>query len=687
MLIVGQTEAWVSGTLQALSGAVSPKNLEVEDLPAATVRDVLLSVAELRWLASDGEAVSALTNLRDPRMGHSGGSAIPGAGLRESLSLPAIADRLWVHWTDNKPSVQRLVVRLAEREAAFEHSFAISQLESGETAVLDALPTACPMRRDERSGRIRFQHDLAADWVRFQRLKEISDDTGQWALLAANPFWHGALRMLGQFLLRQRGGSRSAWDVAFEAAEQGREVAPLADDVLLDALFLDPNAETFLDERADVLFANNAARLLRLAKRFEYVASVPGADPDVLRGFRDLSLYFEAHFRTPIFGRWPAMARFLAKYRDRIAKLTSPTIASLCDRWLTTTPPVLPNGVVTSFRREFAELALAGAREMQLGLAKGIIYLGEREKPIYQAAFAGAPDLPTDVSEWALEMAQRRPYRADIVERVGAHRIEQAAEHRRRLETDADYRERYERKRSAPTSISSRTRLPPWPLGARCGIEHEFRDAVLRSAAFQALMRTNATVAGEVLLARIIEDEPKRRNSVPAAASITNSALSSIMRAIQPRHGRVHSYAFLHINPDAALSCLHRLINFSTERWVHAIRQRIGSDPETLSLRLTDGTVHPYAGDYRVFCWSQQNSASYAADTCALAALERWLCDLVDTGVDVAPWIEALLRATNSVAVLGVLVNVGKHRDELLKGPLRLLLGSQDMYEWGLASL
>jgi hypothetical protein len=41
-----------------------------------------------------------------------------------------------------------------------------------------------------------------------------------------------------------------------------------------------------------------------------------------------------------------------------------------------------------------------------------------------------------------------------------------------------------------------------------------------------------------------------------------------------------------------------------------------------------------------------------------------------------------LLRATNSVAVLGVLVNVGKYREELFKGPLRPLLGAQHMYEW-----
>jgi hypothetical protein len=137
-------------------------------------------------------------------MGYSGCRAIPGAGSADGLSLTAIADRLWIHWTDNKPSVQRLLLRLAEREANFEHSFALSELESGEAAVLDDRPIACPLPRDEASGRIQFQHDLAADWARFQRLKEIAGNTAQWARFAGNPFWHAALRMLGQLLLRQQ---------------------------------------------------------------------------------------------------------------------------------------------------------------------------------------------------------------------------------------------------------------------------------------------------------------------------------------------------------------------------------------------------------------------------------------------------------------------------------------------------
>jgi hypothetical protein len=683
VLIVGQTEAWVGGTLQELAGAASPKNFEVEELSDATVRGVLRSVAGLEWLATHSDAVSALTNLRTlawviQAAGRFQGEKQYGRG---ALSLTVIADRLWAHWTDNKASVQRLLVRLAEREAGFEHSFEVSQLESGDAAVLDDLPIACPLRRNEATGRLQFQHDLAADWARFQRLKEIAADTTQWARFAGNPIWHGALRMLGQLLLRQQVGSRSAWDIAFEMAEQNRDAAPLADDMLLDALFLDPNAEAFLDQRADMLFANGGARLLRLVKRFEHVASVPGATPDTQSRFRDLSLYIEAHFRTPIYGRWPAMARFLFKHRDTIAKMTSPAIASLCDRWLTSTPPVLRSGAIMPFRREFAELALAGAREMQLEHAKGIMYIGESETRIYQAAFAGAPDLPDDVSEWVLEMAQRRSYRADIVEQVRAFRTEQAAKHRQRLETDPEYRERHDRRMHSVMPSFSGRKLPPWPLGPKRRLQGRFREAVLRSAGFQALMRTKPDVAGEVLLACVIQDEPKEQYGSDRGVD-RELEIEFDNEGYPTAPWKSQFYAFLHINPDAALSCLHQLINFATDRWIHAALKPNRPAPATLSLRLLDGTVHEYAGNYWVFTWSHQNSNFIGQLHCALAALERWLCDLIDAGIDVAPQIDSLLRSTNSVAVLGVLVNVGKYRDELLKGPLRPLLGAHDLYEW-----
>jgi hypothetical protein len=678
VLIVAQTDAWISGTVHALAGAAVPTNFAVKALPEAVVKQVLGTTSGLEWLATHGDAVSALTNLRTLGWVIQAAARFQNSGDR--MSLTDIAERLWVHWTDNKARVQWLLVRLAEREAAFEHSFALSQLDGSEVSALDELPTACPLRKDD--GRVRFQHDLAADWARFQRLKEIKDKTGQWAVLAANPFWHGALRMLAQLLLRQKVGSRSAWDVAFEAAEKNRDAVPLADEVLLDALFLDPNAETFLSGRAEMLLENDGARLMRLVKRFEHVATAAGASAEMFNRFRDLSLYIEAQFRTPIYGRWPAMARFLANHRGRIAKLASPAIAGLCDRWLTSTPPVLGNGAPMPYRREFAEMALASAREMQLTHAKGIAVWGEGEMLLYQAAFAGALDLPSDVAQWALEMARRRPARADIVEQVNAYRIEQAKEHAERLERDPEYRTRHQRKMSLPPPIGfSSKRLPPWPLGPKGRIDRRFREAVLRSVRFQSLMRVDPAVAGEVLLACIIDDEPELEYGSPRDLE-QELSIEFDNDGYPTAPWKSPFYAFLQINAEAALGYLNQLVNFSTGRWVETVRRGDGSDPVTLSLRLHDGTPREYAGNYWVFTWSHQDSHFVGQLYSALAALERWLCDLIDAGKDISPQIDNLLRTSNSVAVLGVLVNVGKRQPELFKEPLRPLLAVQRIYGW-----
>jgi hypothetical protein len=56
-----------------------------------------------------GDAVSALTNLRTLAWVVQAAGRFHGQDGNGALSLTAIADRLWSHWTGNKPSVQRLL--------------------------------------------------------------------------------------------------------------------------------------------------------------------------------------------------------------------------------------------------------------------------------------------------------------------------------------------------------------------------------------------------------------------------------------------------------------------------------------------------------------------------------------------------------------------------------------------------
>lgn len=679
VLIIGQTEAWIDGGLQGLLGDAMLAPIELGSAPLEEVREALQSTPQLSWLALQDDAVAVLANLRALAWVIQAAAHFRQQGDSARLSLTAIADSLWKFWTGGQLTLQGLLIRLAEREASFEHSIALSELPAAETLALQERPSQLPLRITPRN-RVEFQHDLAAEWARFQRLKEISDDTERWAALAQNPLWTGALRMLGQFLLRARVDDRTEWDIAFGKLDAVPRKSGLAMDILLDALCLDPLAESLLTERADLLFANDGALLNRLLLRFHHIASVPTGQPQVLQADPSLSLHIEAQYRAPIVARWPAVVRFLAAYRDRVANLMSPVVAKLCDRWLTTVPIELAPGAPMPFRKELADIALSTARALQVAQGKRIIFADDSEKSIYTAALSGAPDIPDEVSEWALEMAQRRPWRTDVVAQIAQYHQQQAREHAERLRTDPSYRERRQRLASLPPSIRSTRELPPWPLGPQERIERHFRECCARSLALIRLMKIRPEVAAEVLLATIIEDSPEEE--IGGGHRFDDGVGLEFDQSSYPTaYWKSPFYPFLQVNPDTALGALIALVDFCSERWEHEM-QRHGADRLNIALTLQSGTLKEFVGNHSVFDWAQDNSTRAGQLHSALAALEKWLCVSIESGIDISPYIERLLGTSHSVALLGVLLNVGKFRPALLQGMLRPLLANRRLYVW-----
>lgn len=681
VITIGQTEMWSSGGLHQLAGASVIESIEVGPVPAGEVRAALRSRPYLAWLAGHDDALAALGNLRALAwvMQAEGAFQAQDAKL---FSLAAVADRLWEHWTAGEARFQNLLIRLADREANFERSFAIGELDIGDAQTFDACPPEVPLRRNARN-RIEFAHDLAADWTRFQRLKEIAHDVPRWSALAKNPLWHGALRMLGQYLLREPAGeAKTQWDDAFRVAEDAKDTAPLAADVLLDALCLDPLAEYFLTQRAHMLFAEHGARLNRLLARFHHIATVPVIPVAMLTSNPDLELHLEAKFRDPIYGRWPALVRFLAKHKERVAAMMSPVVARICETWLTRTPIELRAATPMPFRRELAEIALASAREMQVAQMTSTIF-GDRSEPaVYSAALVGAADLPDEVAAWALEMARRRDCRKDVTDRVTAYRKQEAEKHAERMRTDATYRERQKQKRGMSMTLSIPRKLPPWPLGGKGRLDRRFRECCAHTAVLSTLMRVQPQLAAEVLLAAIIEDSPEEDTSSQAMVD-DDLGLGFDSDSYPTAYWKSPFLAFLQIDADTALATLLQLVDFCTERWAHVPGKRgAAAPPPSVTVMVGDGQRRKFVGNVWVFDWPQNNSNRSGQLHCALAALEFWLCRQIDTGEDVAPIIQRLLAQSNSAGILGVLVNVGKHKQDLFKGVLRPLLASCLLYQW-----
>jgi hypothetical protein len=652
--------------------------VSIDSISEEQVKTALRTVEGLRWLATRDDAVAALRNMKTLAWVVQASSQFH-ADSTDLTSLPALVDRIWKFWTDRQFAYQGLLMRLGEREAEFARSFSLSELETTDQQLLDRKPSHLPIREVGRN-RIGFEHDLAADWARFQRLTEIADDIGRWAPLAGKPLWGGALRLLGQLLLRQTSDGGNAWQRALTVVEARGEL--LAADVLLDALCLDPQAGRFLDQHAELLFANHGQLLIRLLRRFVHIASVPSASEELVGLDRSLSLYLEAKFRTPIYGLWPPVAAFLRANLDRVANLVSPTVAEVCELWLTTTPLQL-NGRPTLFRRDLAEVALATARAVQVEHAKGTIFDGEGERHIFSAALLAARDLPDEVADWALQMTQRRRPSEELAKRIAAARRTAELQHaeRSRVDPQAQAHRGALARRAAhfPSIILRPRKLPQWPLGPFARVERDFRQVVLHSPALRALMEVRPHIAAEVLLASLIEESPTDEHS-------------ELMRLekVGLQHDEGNSYPtafwkspffqFFQAAPDTAVTSLIQLVNFATERWTHEWQRRDRNEPPSVVLALQDGTRRTYIGDPQVFDWTQANSNFIGQLHCALNAAERWLTAQIDAGSDIEPHLYRILAEGSSLALIGLLINVAKYRAALLAGPLLPLLGSEELY-------
>ncbi|URM26101.1 hypothetical protein LLY42_19355 [Pseudomonas frederiksbergensis] len=675
VVIVTQTQSWVEDEETILSGRKAHL-VEVEALNSDAVKLALLPSPILGWLAAHDDTIAALTNLRTLAWVIKAGAAL-GANASGLASHTAIADRLWKHWTKDRADVKALMMRLAQREASFERSFALTDLEPTDTTTFTQRPDELPLLLNERTNRIEFEHDLAADWARFQFLKQIWADTPQWAALAGNPLWTSALRMLGQFLLRQPAETGTAWDVAFGSAEAAKN--ELAADILLDALCLDPNAERFLTERVDLLLSNGAKHFTRLLLRFHHIATVPTGGGIGLS--TAVGLYMEAQYRSLVIGRWPPVLRFLIAQRERLAGLVSSALAKVIETWLTKTPHTLSSGNPMPFRLQVAEMALAMARTVQVEKGRGVMYL-TREPLLYTAPLAGAADLPTEVGSWALELAGRREVDADVKRRIAEVQRQNAKAHVERLKTDAEYKVRHEERKKMPRALGSfRERLPPWPLGPSDKVDMDFRTACIKENGILSLMRAQPELAAEVLLALIIEDPPEQEYG--SARFEIDLGLEYPQDAYPTAFWKSPFFPFFQLAPETALTSLIALVNFCTERWVaEFMKGRTGEAPG-VTLQFADGSEKTFPGWWQVFGWPQSNESMRNGNLfCALDALERWFTLRLDAGEEITADIERILREGNSAALVSVLLSIAKYRPSLLTGPLAALITFPNLFYW-----
>lgn len=649
--------------------------IDLAPLEPTEARDALLSEPRLSWMANDRDTLRALSNLKTLAWVIEGVAAFSQQGSEsEPVSPPFVIDRLWSHWTGSRRTLSALLIKLAEGDASFETPPVESQIDTSRLEQLDTAPATLPVRFDDRRQLV-FQHDLAADWARYQRLVELSDCPEQWGDLAGNPRWHEAFRLLTQRLLRQpTDDGFSKWDQVFAELENLDGDLSRVCDLLLDGLFLDPLAAQWLDQRARFLLEQNGRRLRRMLVRFHHVATRPSRLASAARD--DIKLHLEASLRVPVVAHWPAFVGFLEEHVDAVARLHTVDVARICKTWLGSVPVKTSEGHPFPLRKELAKLALSMARSLQRAQETEQIFICDAESAIYESAFAAVHDLPDEVAQWALEMARRRPLPSDIVAERDAKVSARKEREKQGLDNDPEYQERMNAIQHSSLGFLEPKKLPPWPDGPNDSIEPRFRNVLLQNAKLVPLMIASPAAAAELLLAGMIEDNPVEARDDDWMLDL-RLGLASDDSAYPPAYWKSPFYLFLKLNQSAAIDCLITIVNFCTDRW----REAVGATDKT-GVRIWNDEpqeVRIFAGNADVYDWTFKSTHQTTHLASALMALEQWLRDACDNGNDVDSAISELLAGSSSIAILGVLANVGKAHPKLFAGQLRPLLLNVDL--------
>ena len=659
--------------------------------PEAAVRELLHQMPNVPWATLHHDMRALLCNLKIldwvVRASQSG-DALTDAKVTGLISL---IDYLWGRWVEAEhDGIARggILKKLATIEAStLASGVPLTQLEHTEQQCLTALIASDLLRR--RNERIRFSHDLLGDWARLRVLIGEDPTTSSERLQrCAVARWHRAVRLYGRWLLSPSNGV-GRWLDALKRADDGSDEGTVVRDLILESVVVSENSHELLSLAWPVLVQEGGQILRRLLDRFLFVATIPDLRLPKLVQDESVAPQVEVAFRVPLWPYWKSLLRILDEHGDEISRLAPIEAAKICRMWLEKTPAELTPGTPFPWRVHAARVSLCVAREMQAQRAEGRSIHDRQDRIAYEAALLSAHDLPDEVSQFALEMANRRPLSPQIHDRAEVARQKAEEEARRR---DLEDPERARRIRGLCTpALRVGPLREPWADGPRKRVAEAFREAVLDTFALISLAAVRSNVATEVLLAVCIE-EPSHDDPFGGSGLMDDCGLVSWQNGYPALYFRGPFLQLLRTCPNEGIDFVLRLINFATVRWVKEEQKRIsrrGDEPWfddvedilCVAVQCTNG-VKNWWGDHRVFRWYLDWPVDCKLITCSLMALEKWLYEEIDAERDVQLPLQQLMDRSESVAFAGLLIDIGKRAPKYFQTCLRPLLDVSRFYFW-----
>ncbi len=532
--------------------------------------------------------------------------------------------------------------------------------------------------RRTQDGRIRFDHDLLADWSRVMHLRSLGSTVFDFMVAnAENPPWLRAIRLLSQHFL-ERSEDLEQWRRVLEscAATKEKQKEPLAQnlqvlDAWLEGIVYCTEARKVIDTLKPDLLADGGDLLKRLVRRLLHSGTIP--DPVVQQRMRQFDTSADAAagllYRLPVQILWSPLIDFLVANKDEATDFIPVELADVALMWarleeyLGLAWPDLADVVLFNGEKE---LRREVSGEYRPDRSRHLLGPNNSRVAIYTAALHAASQLPSRAAKLVLKAAGRAPWEeGDISNKV-------REEWRGEWRESSIFSEFY-------VELPDGTKIPKsWPYGPTRQVSTDFSHAWVYSNAAIALYRNCPDASCEATLGFLIDWPKQKIRSGSLSGGLEHYGFASeAVHMPLPFWTKGNFLMFLRQDWRPALQLIVRLTDFATDRyedwWPYETRV------EEVKFPTSKGTTC-WKGNDQIYAWHRQNMNTADIVTCALMALEKWFDERLGAERSISEAVELLYSQGHSVAFAGILVSIGKRHPRTFLDTLKPLLFARQFY-------
>tara|TARA_R110002073_G_scaffold154858_8_gene310097 strand:+ start:26815 stop:31980 length:5166 start_codon:yes stop_codon:yes gene_type:complete len=580
---------------------------------------------------------------------------IRAASERELESMSAVGESDLIHWIWEHriagtcgTNVSNLLLELA-RQQADQGELETSELSlSGYSDAIDKALKASLLTR--RRGKLRFTHDLYADWARMLWLRASGREQPQNLVKRSiEPRWHRAIRTFAVDLLEQN-ESVSEWQDHI-TKQSG------ASDLFLDGLLFAADPAKLLTKVRSILLEDRAALAKRLARRAMVVCTGPGL-LEIRKRMKGepVSAFVRTYKRDPkpFYDSLGPLIDFFASTMDAVVECLPLEVLALSHLWLERTGDEWPS------RKPAAEISLT--------ISESILESGRRwyrgdeviAEQAFKSAFYAYEVLPDRATKCFIEAAGLNP---------NSNRI------RKDDEFEDDFTE-------AQDDICQTEKH--WPGGPLYRPNEGFRKACFNADAMLPLFFRDPELARRLIYAISINvraGDVELEQDFPGGVGPNENGFEPFFFCIGARHYLEGPYRhFLQVSPRVASRLIVDLANFASANNAASIERTPGSNRVTRVQ--SPVSSENWLGDEHGFFWNRGYGSAFDQLIPALSALEKHLGDEIENGTEVNELVGEILSECRSLAIAGVLIDVGRRHPRLFDGVLRPLLSVPILLFW-----